>query len=268
MAQLFNRRMQFKVLSIKENSPIQAIITWEKQKIEANFQKGSRNTTPNTGRITVTNPNRREISLLVDAVNPLFLKFALLAGYGEDLHLVSEGHINEVNFRHSGGDINIDFTVSEANPVLKDPWASISKMNFPEGTSLIQIISNMEELGVPVEIVDPDGTNLKELQTLKIEDDIQIHEDPVQNLTDLIKQYGYSITILNEKMLIHKNIEINPRQINYKEDSLAVLNFQTGLLSASLENTYNYEDDIKTPWLSFGMFMDSKRSSYCCYCSK
>ena len=258
---LFNRSVRFRLFRrvSRTSRSLPFLAEFTKNNINATFQKALDVNVRSTGTISVTNLTREEIKLFASPTESYPMLYSFEAGYGDDLHIVSEGYVNRISFRHDGSDLNVDFTVGEGHPYGIDTRAqTLGLKDFPKGTTISAILDHYRQEGVQIK-TDGDRDIQADLSNAKIEHDLKIVGVDFQDaLVDTLAQYGYTIYVVNQDMVVTRNNPLpkpnlqNLRQLRLKYDpNLIKLNFKTGLLQASLDTDYvtDFVNSINT--LSF-----------------
>lgn len=257
MAELFNRNITLSIYSVNNNKRV-VFSSYDRngkqgRQISFSISKSYKLDVKNAGTISITNPIRKELSLIIQSSSPNDIFYNVLAGYGNEEHFVSAGRILNTTYRHSGGDISVDLSVEEAHILV--PWEQKSTIPsfYKAGTSLTHILTNEG-----IKIKEQIGNERQELTNIKIEDDFQMYRNKQQDLKELLEPHGYILVVDAQQELpayqafVYKNTtEIPETNVKYDTEHLTILNFKTGLLNAALEVSYNYEDSIVDPWLSF-----------------
>ena len=249
---LFNRNLKLSIY-VRDRSISQSeglIFQFTQNNIQANLAKSVDTDVRATGTISVTNIKREQADILISPREAKPLVYVLQAGYGEDtdeLFLVSEGYVYKTSFSHNGGEVRIDFSVGEAVPELNNPWGKVGIKGFPAGTTLKHILETFKSEGVEIEVDNNSPEIEQDLSDQKISEDMQIDGDVQKALNEIMDQYGYQMIPRNTAVTVsHKYIsrrstdKSDTRQLRnaYNPQAITKLNFNTGLLSASMETLY------------------------------
>ena len=256
---LFNRIVRVRIFRRGNQDPgsPKFLLEYTKHLISANFNKTFDIDVRATGTISITNISRAHVDLFASPIeaNPMLYSFE--AGYGDELHLVSEGYVTKITYRHDGPDVNVDFSVSEGHPLYDRRAEILGIKEFPKGTTLASIIASYKESGVPIEI-DGGAEIRNDLKNIKLTSNVQADEDIQQSLNTIMNQYGYSISVVDSKLLATRQNSLpksnlqDRRQLRGRSDAnLIKLNFKTGLLKASLESIYASDIVKSYHYLSF-----------------
>ena len=258
---LFNRVVRFRVftreLQGSNDSPERRRITdftsgflfeYTKHYIVARFEKSHSTDVRSAGSVSVTNIDRSEINVLVSPNDAKQIFYSFEAGYGDetDLKIVSEGRVGKITFRHEGSDTHVDFSVSEAHPG-ESSWAQELGPNFfPKDTSLSSILQTFKNRGVPIRI-DNRGNLESDLASKKLATSLQMTKDIQSEVNNLMAQYGYTAAIIDRELVITQEnsipksefIDLRQLRVRGHNPDLIKLNFNTGLLTASLDTIYD-----------------------------
>ena len=262
--QLFNRNVEFTLFARNDitGSVIpDTLITWTKNNIQSSFSKSQSKDVANSGSVTVTNITRSAASLLVSATSPHLLAYTFKAGYGDRLHLVSRGIITQATFRHGGGDISVDFVLHEGSNRLKN-YGKEKAFKFTRGENYLSMMDKVRRAGVKINFIGDVGLITNRLSNAVMEDDAYIIPGEEEAaIIDYLDRIGISATIDNEQLNIYQKTPfqdpitgeptIDNTPFRYNTDQISVLNFKTGLLNASLENSHDAETQVTVPFLSF-----------------
>ena len=234
---------------------------WSRNKISTTLNKSIERHSENTGTISITNINQRETSLLASTTKPRQFIYALKAGYGDDLKLISEGHIEEITWRHEGGDVTVDFGINEAHKYSENPHAIIGVPTISKGSSIYHFITSIRsKFNKSAQRLNRENSDnekilnfedyvfvgdreaiIKELRESKLESNITV-EDFKKSLSEVLDSAGYSYYMENRKINIFKRPEeSDTRFLRRKATDITNLNFETGLLNISLENITDYQ---------------------------
>ena len=258
---LFNRLIRFKAFrrDVRSDAIIGGfLIDYSKHQISGTFHKSHDADVRATGSITVYNPARSQIDLFISPTdaNPIFYTFE--AGYGDELKLVSEGYISKISFSHDGPDTKVNFTVSEDFPKTRTLWSEAFKL-FPKNTTIATVLNTFKDLGVPIKI-DNRGDLETSLATRKLKASVMIGGTNLQQeVNDILNEYGYTAAVLDRKLVVTQENSLpksdltDRRQLRGRgyDPNLIKLNFNTGLLQASLETVYDANVVKSYHYLSF-----------------
>ena len=224
------------------------------------LNKGISNESENTGTISVTNINPDDTSLLASTVRPQQFVYYLRASYGDvSPQLISEGHVSEITWRHEGGDVFIDFSISEGNKYLENnAYEIIGIPTVSGGASVFNFINGIRDrFNAESSRISRDSQTrieplkefnfigdreevIKDLKNKKLSHSIRV-ENLKEDLADVLEEAGYRY-FTNDRQITIMPLNIQDRRfVRSRSLFRTTLNFKTGLLNLSLENVMNYE---------------------------
>ena len=258
MARLFQRNIEVEISSL--TPPFHKNL-WNRNKISASLNKSIEQSSENTGTISITNINQKDFSLLASTTKPRQFVYYLKAGYGDELHLISEGHVEEITWRHEGGDVTVDLGINEAHKYAENPHSIIGIPTIPKGASVYHFITSFRnkfnkrkdklnsenpenEKILPFEdyvFVGDREEIIKELRQETLESNITV-ENFKEKLREVLDTAGYGYYMQDRRIHIYKRPEeSDTRFLRRKATDITNLNFETGLLNISLENITDYQ---------------------------
>lgn len=250
MPQLFDRFIEFEILDSETNDSIK----WNENKINVSLSKDISIDNDNTGSVSVTNVSRFQSKLISNTKRQRIFFYTIKAGYSGNVHLISQGHVQEISWRHGGGDLTIDFTISEGSKFLRDPFSEFNK-RMEKGESVYSFINRIRK-NIPVRIIGNQIIIDQEFRDAKLSER-RIFDSPIgDEAQDILEICGFTYLINNGEMVIYRDNASNEsdrakilqeRMTSY----LVKLNFDTGLLNASLDTSVDYQSNIRIPFLSF-----------------
>ena len=258
---LFNRHMEFSLIrasttdagfSIEQTSPV---FRWTDHKIEAQINKTIDAFEINTGSCSVTNIGQRVVRELVHVTEPRFFLYTLKAGYGDQLALISQGAVEQIFWRHEGGDTTADFSITEDSKFLENAYEQLGIKTIAKGSNISYFIdqilgaSKTSNFGVlKIKYLGDSEAIRQELATTLIDAPVTI-TDMKKDLFDILDSVGYRYYVDNDTLHIQK-LPRTPQDAIDQADAIVDMNFETGLLQADIENVMNHQYNVKEAWLN------------------
>ena len=232
--------------------------------MNVNLSKGIDQRVDNTGTVSVTNISPQATSFLASTTKPERYLYYVLAGYGDRMDLISDGHVQELSWRHEGGDTTVDFSISEGSKFLSNHvYEIIGVPTVKEGSSVYEFISKIErdyleviknrneirtarDEGGPEEriqrLFDYDGNRElieNELKEKRISSNLVV-DDIKEDLATILDEAGYRYFTDKRRIIIQRK-KFDRSFVQSKERFATRLNFKTGLLNISVENYMDYK---------------------------
>ena len=235
----------FQVLSIIRN------------KMVASISKAADNLTINTGQIQITNLDRNLAqSAFLDVANPVFIRYTLRAGYGDDLSslpVLSIGEVPSTSWSHSGGDTIIKFSLNEGVKSYLDRNKKFFLQNpIPKGGTIMDLFKKQLGQGLEIEFRPNRATVEADLKATAVEDSTKVNKSSFFSLlTSKLLKSKYSWFIENGKVVIYKIGGEGDLSSEFR-GRITTLNLNTGLLSADVENSRDVQFQTNyVPYLKF-----------------
>lgn len=229
--------------------------------ISASLSKSWAADAENSGSVTALNISPASIAPLVSPINPSSTQYSLRAGYGTEREaaLISRGFVSQTTWGHEGGDTSLSFFLTEGSKFMRDPLSEISQRVFPGGSSIWDIVQAVRKSGQEMRF-EVEGGEAAARQTLSAQkirsgEPLLGGHDMQTKLRSLLNRAGLMFFLDNEVLVIRpqRRTGIGARGLLGLPAARheVSLSFDTGLLSANIENSYDYQYLTAIPRLKF-----------------
>lgn len=254
---LFNRNIRFVLDTLGPNQTdgLLRTSTFERTPIQVSLSKSRNINVENTGIVTITNIKIENVKAFSSVTSPYRLRYKLFVGYGQErpLPLLSEGYITEVTWEHEGGDIRSTFTITEGSKQAKLPYDIAGNLiSIPKGASVAGLIEQLEARGQNFRFLPNRRRVLRDLSVIKTPAS-KVITNVNRALVYSLDEAGYTFYQENTRIVIRKkSTPSTPDSFLLPDQNVkTILNFKTGLLSADVENTFDYQTNIKLAFVKF-----------------
>ncbi len=253
---LFNRFIEFKIetLDARTATTLLHTTTFNQNRILVNLSKGIEIDTDNTGQVTVVNVPHNNANLFTSSTTPYSLLYNLTAGYEGNIGLISRGFITETNWSHDGGETKLDFFISEGSKIVVNPYGFLKDrlIKLPANSDARSFLSSIENLGQQFDYIPDKATVLRLLSSVKINKSQIVTGNFQKKLKTLLDQIDYTYFVNNTVITLRPKTTVNVKNFLVNDPKTQVLmNFNSGLLSANLENGMDYQHNTSVSWLKF-----------------
>ena len=258
MASLFNRRIEVKIVtySPSTNQPLFESL-FKNTMISVQLSKSRDFDVENTGVIGIKNISIENTQSFTDVLNPFFLRYELRAGYGEEsdfLPVISQGHIIETTWTHQGGDIDLTFFISEGAKVLQLPYKlTQERLTLPPKSNVADFLKRLEAIGQEIDYIPNRSEVLNDLRKIQFQNTRTMATGLRSALQYSLEEGGFRFFEANGKITVQRRPDPSaPASYLFRNPNLAtILNFKTGMLSADIENQYDYQKQTRVAWVKF-----------------